>query len=314
MDVDLTGLLVFRHIAETGSFSKAARYWKISQPAVSLMISRLEGAVGLVLLERSPTGARLTPAGADFAERVNEVCDAYLGFIEGMRTLGRRMDHEILVGVDGSWFGAALREALEADRRPEFPAAICEAGPAWWDELESSRCDVVVAGRFLRGGLTPGIQEVPVCKERGLTVAWNPDFYRFDPVNFDFPEILATTILVPDQRVVAGFNSFLLNWCELAYGIQAASAMRFPSEAEAAAAAAAGLGILLSPGDAASRLGAAGANLTYVRTFELLLPEAYTFSVFCRSGEESKEVLSTAAAIVKLGRKLLGAYQTGVSV
>ncbi len=270
------------------------------------MVSRLECAVGLVLLERSPTGARLTPAGADFAERVSEVCEAYLAFIDGMRTLARRMDHETLVGVDRSWFGEAVRQALAAVvGSPAIPSAmICEAGDAWWEELESSRCDVVVAGRFLRGGLTPGIQEVPVRKERGLTVAWNPSYYPFDPANFSFPAILATTILVPDSQVVVGFESFLRGWFEDAYGMQPVSAMRFPSEAEAAAAAAAGLGILLSPGDAGPRLGRAGDNLTCVRTFELLLPEAYTFSVFCRSGEESNEVLSKAAAIVKLGRKL----------
>ncbi len=63
MDIDLSGLLVFRHLAETGSFTETGKRWEIPQPTVSLMISKLESAVGLVLLERSPFGAKLTPAG-----------------------------------------------------------------------------------------------------------------------------------------------------------------------------------------------------------------------------------------------------------
>ncbi len=74
MDIDLSSLLVFRHLAQTGSFTETGKHWKISQPAVSLMIGRLESAVGLILLERSSSGTRLTTAGIQFLERANEVC------------------------------------------------------------------------------------------------------------------------------------------------------------------------------------------------------------------------------------------------
>ncbi|RYD37432.1 MAG: LysR family transcriptional regulator [Verrucomicrobiaceae bacterium] len=52
MDLELTSLLVLRSVAETGSFTEAAKCWGITQPAVSTFISRLESSVGLVLLER----------------------------------------------------------------------------------------------------------------------------------------------------------------------------------------------------------------------------------------------------------------------
>ena len=45
-------------------------------------------------------------------------------------------------------------------------------------------------------------------------------------------------------------------------------------------------------------------GLVHVRTFEFLLPEAFTVSVYCRSDEDSKEVLGAAATIAKLARKL----------
>lgn len=305
MDIDLSSLLVFRHLADTGSFTEAGKRWNISQPAVSLMISKLESAVGLILLERSSSGTRLTTAGIQFLERTNEVCDSYLTFIDGMGHISRRMDREVLIGIDRSWFGTILRK--------EFPQAgfptgitpiICETRENWAGALESSQYDVVIAGRFLRAGLTEGIQEAPIRRERGITVAWNPDFYPFDAINFSFPEILRASVLIPDSGVVTGFGSSLAMWCKHAYGMLPPNSVQFSSEADAAKAASAGLGVLLAPGDAISRLGEDGADLAHVRTFEFLLPEAFTFGIYCRSDEASKDVLTVASAIGKLGKKL----------
>lgn len=307
MDIDLNSLLVFRHLAETGSFTETGKRWGMSQPAVSLMISKLEAAVGLILLERSPTGTKLTPAGVAFLGHAKETGAAYLDFIDGMRRLDRRMDRQVLVALDSSYFGRTIRGEIAklAPQGGAGPAMKCvDAGENWRESLESTRCDVVVAGRFLRAGLSAGIQEAVIRHERGITVAWNPDFYPFDPDNFSFPEVLRTTVLVPDRRVVTGFGSFLLRWCDEAYGIQPANSIAFVSEDEAAAACRAGLGVMLAPGNAMPRLGDGADGLIHVRTFEFLLPQAFTVGVYCRSDEESKEVLGVAAAVAKLGRKL----------
>ena len=305
MDIDLSGILVFRDLAETGSFTETGKRWKISQPTVSLMISKLESSVGLVLFERSSAGARLTSAGQRFLKNANEVCDAYLAFNDGMKAVGRRMDREVSVAIDRSWFGSLLREKIQEKAAGDGPSiAVCDLASNWPEALAATQYDVVVTGRFLRAGLSPEIQEAVIRHERGITVAWNPDFYPFDPVNFSFPEVLRSTILIPDRGVVTGFTSFLLMWCDYAYGIQPANTLSFACEKEAAAAALAGLGVLLGPGDVMPRLADKGAGLTHVRTFEFLLPEAFTYGVYCRSDEDSKEVLTAAATIGKLGRKL----------
>lgn len=305
MDIDLSSLLVFRHLAQTGSFTETGKRWKISQPAVSLMIGRLESAAGLVLLERSSSGTRLTTAGLQFLKHASEVCDSYLTFIDGMRNIARRMDHEVLVAIDHSWFGQILTSELPQAIYPTGVSALaCDIGENWGEGLEAGQYDVVVAGRFLRGGLSSGIQEAAIRKERGITVAWNPDFYPFDPVDFSFPEILRTSVLMPDSGVVTGFASSLELWCEHAYGMLPANSMPFASEAEAAQAASAGLGVLIAPGDAMPRLGEAGSDLTHIRTFEFLLPEAFTFGIYCRSDEGSREVLTVASTIGKLCKKL----------
>lgn len=54
----------FIAVAEEGSFVRAARRLKISQPSLSTQIQDLEREIGVVLLDRSPKGVRVTPAGA----------------------------------------------------------------------------------------------------------------------------------------------------------------------------------------------------------------------------------------------------------
>jgi DNA-binding transcriptional LysR family regulator len=63
----------FIRAAETGSLSRAAHDLRMTQPAVSKRIERLEKDVGARLLERSSTGIRLTDAGAQYLDVVRKV-------------------------------------------------------------------------------------------------------------------------------------------------------------------------------------------------------------------------------------------------
>ena len=59
-------LKIFVSLAETGSFTAAARRLGISQPAVSQCASQLEAAAGTPLLVRAKGKLSLTPAGERF--------------------------------------------------------------------------------------------------------------------------------------------------------------------------------------------------------------------------------------------------------
>lgn len=50
-------------VAETGSLSKAAEALHLTQPAITRQIKSLEAQLGAVLLNRTPHGVELTPAG-----------------------------------------------------------------------------------------------------------------------------------------------------------------------------------------------------------------------------------------------------------
>ena len=60
-------------VAQTGSFTEAARRIYISQPALSKQIRLLEEELGAVLLIRRPHGVRLTPEGRKLLIRAGEI-------------------------------------------------------------------------------------------------------------------------------------------------------------------------------------------------------------------------------------------------
>src|SRR5262245_2827462 len=69
--LDVDRLRVFREVASRGSFTAAAKALSFTQPGVSHHVKQLEREVGVTLLERSPRGIRLTPAGRALAEHAD---------------------------------------------------------------------------------------------------------------------------------------------------------------------------------------------------------------------------------------------------
>lgn len=69
MDLGPHHLRMIEAIAATGSISKAAARLGLTQPAVSTMLRRVEGHLGVQLFVRSPEGVRPTPVGVEVATR-----------------------------------------------------------------------------------------------------------------------------------------------------------------------------------------------------------------------------------------------------
>jgi DNA-binding transcriptional LysR family regulator len=73
MNDRLQELTVFARAAESGSFSRAARELRLSQPSVSRIITGLEARLGVRLMLRTTRRITLTDAGTLFLERARQV-------------------------------------------------------------------------------------------------------------------------------------------------------------------------------------------------------------------------------------------------
>jgi LysR family hydrogen peroxide-inducible transcriptional activator len=84
--VNLRDLRYLTSLADLGHFGRAAEACRVSQPTLSTQIKKLEGELGVTLLERAPRRVLLTPAGRDIVERAKRV----LVEVEQMREVARR--------------------------------------------------------------------------------------------------------------------------------------------------------------------------------------------------------------------------------
>jgi DNA-binding transcriptional LysR family regulator len=91
--MNLEHLRTLATIAEQGSLSAAARAMRISQPAVTKQVQRMEAEMGLALLVRGPKRqAELTPAGEQvlaFARETLARFEALEGGLAALREVGR---------------------------------------------------------------------------------------------------------------------------------------------------------------------------------------------------------------------------------
>ena len=96
---DLTGFDLLLTVARLGSLGRAAAEHGMSQPAASTRMRHLEGQLGLALIERSPRGSRLTPAGALVADWAQAAVDAAAALDAGVTALRRDRDSRVRIAA-----------------------------------------------------------------------------------------------------------------------------------------------------------------------------------------------------------------------
>ena len=306
MDFDLASLETFVKLADCGCFSEVARAQEISQPAVTFRVAKLESMIGLRLFQRHQEGLKLTREGATLLEQARKILREHDALGVRMAHFVRETRGTVMVMVDRSVAGDRLVALLEKGKHlPEKLEVIrTGSGQAWDDALRHQAVDIVVTGSFLHSGDQASLQRYDLERQRGSTLAWNRDYFDFDPATFQFPEVLRSTILVPGESLVPGYLPFLEKWCLESYGVLPPDVLTFEDEASARDACIAGLGVLIFPGDADQRMGLSKTGLGIVQAFEFILPDAYSFSIFIRAGERQSLVLQTAMKISELHAKL----------
>ncbi|TAV82294.1 LysR family transcriptional regulator [Rhizobium leguminosarum] len=122
----LNGVSVLAAVIESGSFARAAELMGLSASGVSRAISRLEGRIGLRLLDRTTRSMRLTDDGARFYEQVAPLLS---GIEEAAQTaVGARqaVRGRLRVNVDPYFSRLVLGPRLGAflDRYPDIQIEI----------------------------------------------------------------------------------------------------------------------------------------------------------------------------------------------
>jgi DNA-binding transcriptional LysR family regulator len=163
--LDPRRLTLLREVVRHGSFSRAAQALYLTQPAVSRQVAKLEREVGVRLLERTPTGLRLTDAGRIALERAEAIAGhlaAAEAELEAIATLGAgrlrlsafptaastlvldaiRVFRKRHPGVELSFVEAGTRAGLRRLRAGEVDLSLAfrERGrpaPSDWDGLDA---------------------------------------------------------------------------------------------------------------------------------------------------------------------------------
>jgi DNA-binding transcriptional LysR family regulator len=132
----LLELSAFVRAAETGSFSRVAREFGVSQPSVSRMVASLEARLGVKLLLRTTRRVTPTDAGAVFLERSRRI----LGDLGDAEDAARGVDslHGVLRVVMPGAFGH--REVI-----PRLPGFLAQHPQLRVELLISDRLDDLVA-------------------------------------------------------------------------------------------------------------------------------------------------------------------------
>jgi DNA-binding transcriptional LysR family regulator len=97
--MELRDLDYFRVVARHGHIGRAADELRLTQPALSKSVARLEASVGTKLLERTPRGVVLTPVGAALIARATQIHAAVDGALREAKDMSLGISGHLRIGT-----------------------------------------------------------------------------------------------------------------------------------------------------------------------------------------------------------------------
>ena len=123
--MDMKQLHYFKHVAELGSFSKAAAFLSVAQPALSRQIGKLETELNVILLYRTGRGVIATEAGGLLLERANALLEQFDKLQHEMRALDGVVSGSATLGVPPTVSQVIIRPLINHFRKL-YPAVSLE--------------------------------------------------------------------------------------------------------------------------------------------------------------------------------------------
>ncbi|WP_456392202.1 LysR substrate-binding domain-containing protein [Persephonella sp.] len=113
--LDYHKLKIFKTVADTKSFSKAAELLFLSQPTVTLQIKKIENYLGITLFKRDKKGVLLTPEGETLYKYASKILEDYNLLEEGLSNLKENLQKSLRIGAS-----TTIGDFLLPDILPEF--------------------------------------------------------------------------------------------------------------------------------------------------------------------------------------------------
>ncbi len=165
MVADIADLTAFVAVARAGGFRQAARAGERSASGFSEAVSRLEGRLGVRLLNRTTRSVALTEAGARLLDRLGPAFDEIRGALDVVNGYRDRPAGTLRLNVPGSAAGLVLPrivppflaaypdirlEVIVDESFVDMLAAGCDAGIRYDERLEQDMIAIPIGPRQQR--------------------------------------------------------------------------------------------------------------------------------------------------------------------
>jgi LysR family hydrogen peroxide-inducible transcriptional activator len=192
--ITLRQMRYFDALARHLHFGHAAADVNVSQPALSMQIRELEAILGIALVERRPSGVRLTSEGHEIARRAGRILAEARDLVDYGRQAGGVLSGELRLGIIPSIAPYLLPRILPAltGSYPDVDLQVRETlTQSLMQELAQGRLDVILAALPVAGA---DLETRPLFQDRFLLAVQNsPDLderQRVDPAGIDGSSLL----------------------------------------------------------------------------------------------------------------------------
>ena len=142
----LDQIRLFLTVADTGSFSKAAKQLNRAQSAVTYGIQKLEAQFGIALFDRTAYRPALTEAGRALLPRARRIAEETNAFRDTARSLASGLEAELTIVLDSMFPLRAVVEALRA-----FTAKFPTVTPRIYVQSLGAAAELVLDGTCMIG-------------------------------------------------------------------------------------------------------------------------------------------------------------------
>ncbi|MCW2919918.1 MAG: LysR family transcriptional regulator [Actinomycetia bacterium] len=223
---DLPALELLLDVARTGSLGASARAHGISQPAASARVKTMERLIGVPLLERSPTGSRLTEAGRLVTDWAGQVVEAAQAMDAGIDALRERRDSRLAVAASMTIAEYLLPGWLVALRHDRSGTAVSlQTGNSTWVAAQVLSGAAVLG--FVEGAEVPsGLDMAVVAHDRLMVVVAPSHPWARRRSRLPAAELAATPLI---QREQGSGTRMVLETALAPYGALAAPLLELAS-------------------------------------------------------------------------------------